>query len=72
MNKHTYYKIGCVLFFTGIFILPSTLFLGAIFLLSLSLFPKSKVINTIFISYILGVYDFLRGRKEGTYKPVNN
>ena len=33
MNRHIYYKIGCALFFTGIFILPSTLFFGAIFLL---------------------------------------
>tara|TARA_B100001093_G_scaffold2596_1_gene2618 strand:- start:2315 stop:3424 length:1110 start_codon:yes stop_codon:yes gene_type:complete len=54
------------------FYLNLGLIFSSIFLLSLSLFPKSKVINTIVISYILGVYDFLRGRKEGTYKPVNN
>ena len=45
---------------------------SAIFLLILSLFPKYRVINTIVFSYILGIYDFLKGRKEGTYKPVNN
>ena len=48
------------------------LIFSSIFLLTLSLFPKSRVINTIVFSYILGIYDFLRGRKEGTYKPVNN
>ena len=48
------------------------LIFSSIFLLILNLFPKSRVINTIVFSFILGIYDFLIGRKEGTYKPVNN
>ena len=34
--------------------------------------PQLKVVKTIILSYILGIYDFLKGRKSGIYKPVNS
>ncbi len=34
--------------------------------------PQLKVVKTIILSYVLGIYDFLKGRKSGIYKPVNS
>jgi len=36
------------------------------------LVPQLKVVKTIILSYLLGIYDFLRGRKSGIYTPVNS
>ncbi len=52
-----YFNIGIV----------STLLLVPFFLV-----PQLKVIKTIILSYLLGIYDFLKGRKSGIYKPVNS